>query len=172
MVARALVIKVKPGCCAELNKTFEHEVMPRFQKEKDFRGLLAFTVPDGTEALSLSLWDQKEPMGGFWTGVFSAFIALIRVALGKPLVHVCEVENSLTAASGQETDRGEGIESTVDIRMYQSALQPFKVVPVQATLSRGFPLIWCLMNSFRMQDPAPDTRVAIKSEGSALRAYP
>jgi len=172
MFARALVIKVKPGCCAELTRTFEQKVMPRFQKEKDFRGLLAFTVPDGTEALSLSLWDQKEQLGGFWTGVFGALIALIRVALGKPLVQVCEVGNSLTTTLGQETDQGEGIESTVDLRIYQSALQPFKVAPVLATLSRGFPLIWCLMNSFRMQDPALDTQVAVKSEGSVLRRLP
>jgi hypothetical protein len=149
MFARALVIKVKPGCCAELTRTFEHEVMPRFQKEKDFRGLLAFTVPDGTEALSLSLWDQKEQQGGIWTGVFGALMALIRVALGKPLVHVCEVGNSSTVTLGEEADQGQGIKSTVDLRIYQSALQPFKVAPVQATLNRGFPLIWCLMNSFR-----------------------
>ena len=76
-------------------------------------------------------------------------MALTRVALGKPLVHVCEVGISSTATLGQETDQGEGIESTVDLRIYQSALKPFKVVPVQATLNRGFPLIWCLMNSFR-----------------------
>ena len=150
MFARALVIKVKPGCCAELTRTFEQEVMPRFQKEKDFRGLLAFTVPDGTESLSLSLWDQKEQMGGFWTGVFGALMALTRVALGKPLVHVCEVGNSSTATLGQETDQWKSIESAVDLRIYQSALKPFKVAPVQATLNRGFPLIWCLMNSFRM----------------------
>ena len=150
MFARALVIKVKPDCCAELTRTFEQEVMPRFQKEKDFRGLLAFTVPDGTEALCLSLWDQKEQMGGFWTGVSGALMALTRVALGKPLVHVYEVGNSSIVTLGQVTDQGEGIESTVDLRIYQSALKPFKVAPVQATLNRGFPLIWCLMNSFRM----------------------
>jgi hypothetical protein len=150
MFARALVIKVKPGCSAELTRTFEQDVMPRFQKEKDFRGLLAFTVPDGTEALSLSLWDQKEQQGGFWTGVFGTFMALIRVALGKLLVHVCEVGYSSTATLGEETDQGEGIESTIDLRIYQSALQTFKVTPVRATLNRGFPLIWCLMNSFRM----------------------
>ena len=150
MFARVLVIKVKPGCCAELTRTFEQEIMPRFQKEKDFWGLLAFTVPDGTEALSLSLWDQKEQLGGFWTGVFGALMALTRVALGKPLVHVYEVGNSSIVTLGQVTDQGEGIESTVDLRIYQSALKPFKVAPVQATLNRGFPLIWCLMNSFRM----------------------
>ncbi len=58
--SRAVLINVKPGCEVELTRTFEQEVVPRFRKEKDFRGLLAFTVPDGTEALSLSLWDQKE----------------------------------------------------------------------------------------------------------------
>ena len=67
MFARAVVIKVKPGCEVELTRTFEQEVIPRFRKEKDFRGLLAFTVPDGTEALSLSLWDQKENSRGFLT---------------------------------------------------------------------------------------------------------
>jgi hypothetical protein len=172
MFARALVIKVKPGCSAELTRTFEQEVMPRFQKEEDFRGLLAFIVPDGTEALCLSLWDQKDQQGGFWTGVLGALMALIRVGLGKPLVHFCEVGNSSTEALGQETDQGEGIESTVDLRVYQSALQSFKVAPVQATLNRGFPLVWCLMNSFRMPDPTLDTQVPIKSEGSTLRRLP
>jgi len=60
MFARAVVIKVQPGCEVELTRTFEQEVIPLFRKDKDFRGLLAFTFPDGTEALSLSLWDQKE----------------------------------------------------------------------------------------------------------------
>lgn len=63
MFARAVVIKVQPGCEVELARTFEQEVIPRFRKEEEFRGLLTFPVPDGTEALSLSLWDQKEISG-------------------------------------------------------------------------------------------------------------
>jgi hypothetical protein len=149
MFARAVVIKVHPGCEVELTRTFEREVIPRFRTEKDFRGLLAFTVPDGTEALSLSLWDQKERLGGFWTGSFGALAALARVALGKPLVHVCEVGISPLHTLGQVTDQGEGIEATADLRVYQSALRPFQVAPARATLGRGFPLFWCLMNSFR-----------------------
>jgi len=62
--ARAVFIKVKPGCEVELARTFEQGVIPLFRKEKDFRGLLAFTFPNGTKALSLSLWDQKESAGG------------------------------------------------------------------------------------------------------------
>jgi hypothetical protein len=148
MFARAVVIKVQPGCEVELTRTFEQEVVPLFRKEKDFRGLLAFTVPDGTEALSLSLWDQKENSRGFMTRSFAALTALAKVALGKPSVQVCEVGNFPLHPLGQGTDRGEGIEATADLKIYQSALQPFKVAPARVTTGRGFPLIWCLINSF------------------------
>jgi hypothetical protein len=150
MFARAMVIKVNPGCDAELTRTFEQEVIPRFRMEKDFRGLLAFAVPDGTEDLSLSLWDQKERPGGFWTRSFGALAALARVSLGKSPVQVCEVGNSSLHPLGQATDRGEGIEATADLKVYQSALRSFRVEPGRATWGRGFPLIWCLTNSFRM----------------------
>jgi hypothetical protein len=148
--ARAVVIKVNPGCEVELTRTFEQEVIPRFQEEKDFRGLLAFTVPDGTEALSLSLWDQKESLGGFWTTSFGALAALARVALGKPSVQVYEVSNSTFHTMGQLTGHGEGIEATADLKIYQSALRPFKLAPARATLGRGFPLVWGLINSFHL----------------------
>jgi hypothetical protein len=150
MLARAVVIKVQPGCEVELTRTFEQEVIPRFRKEKDFRGLLAFTVPDGTEALSLSLWDQKETARGFFTRSFAALTAMARVALGKSPVQVCEVGISPIPTLGQVADQGEAVEATADLRVYQSALQPFKVAPARATLGRGFPLIWCLINSFHL----------------------
>lgn len=150
MFARAVVIKVQPGCEVELSRTFEQEVIPRFRKEKDFRGLLAFTVPDGTEALSLSLWDQEERQGGFWAGSFGALMALAKVALGKPSVHVCEVGNPPLYPQGQVPDQGEGIEASADLKIYQSALRPFDVAPAPAALVRGFPMIWCLINSFHL----------------------
>jgi len=150
MFARAVVIKVQPGCDVELARTFEQKVIPRFREEKNFRGLLAFTVPDGTEALSLSLWDQKETSRGFFTSSFGALTALARVALGKPSVHVCEVGNSSFHPLRQATDPGKVFEETPDLRVYQSALQPFEVASAPATSVRGFPLFWCLMNSFRM----------------------
>jgi hypothetical protein len=150
MFARAMVIRVNPGCEVELTRTFEQEVIPRFRGEKDFRGLLAFTIPDGTEALSLSLWDQKETSRGFFARSFGALTALAKVALGKPSVQVCEVGNSPLQTQGQVTDHEEGIEARADLKIYQTALLPFKVAPARATLGRGFPLIWCLINSFHL----------------------
>ena len=150
MIARAVVIKVNPGCKVELTRTFEQEVIPRFRKERDFRGLLAFTVPDGTEALSLSLWDQKEASRGFFTRSFAALAALARVALGKSPVQLCEVGISPLPLLGQVTDHREDLEARADLKVYQSALRPFNVAPARATTARGFPLIWCLINSFHM----------------------
>jgi hypothetical protein len=145
-----MVIKVQPGCEIELNRTFEQEVIPLLRKEKEFRGLLAFTLPDGTQALAFSFWEHKENSRGFITRSLAALTALARVAVGKSSVQVCEVGNSLSASREQVTRPGEGVEATAELRIYQSALHPFKVAPTRATTGRGFPLIWGLINSFHI----------------------
>ena len=60
MVGRAAFIKVKPTCEVNLARALEEEVVPLFRKQKGFRGFVAFVLPAGKEALSFSLWDQKE----------------------------------------------------------------------------------------------------------------
>ena len=150
MFARAVVIKVHPGCEVDLARTLEQEVVPLFRKERDFRGLLAFSVPDGTEALFLSLWDQKEASRGFFTRSFAALTALARIVLGKSPVQVCEVGISPLPLLGRVTDHREGIEARADLKVYQSALRPFNVAPTQAKLRRAFPLIWCRISSFNL----------------------
>jgi hypothetical protein len=50
----------------------------------------------------------------------------------------------------QVTGRGEGTVATADLRVNPAALRPFIVAPAQTTWGRGFPLFWCLMNSFRI----------------------
>ena len=147
MFARAAFIKVEPGCEVELTRTLEQEVIPLFQKEKDFRGLLAFTFPNGTKALSLSLWDQKESSGGFFARGFGALTALARVALGTLSVQVYEVSNYTFHSAGKIEDPGEAVEAPPDLRIYQSALRPFKVSRAPHTRGRSFPQGWGLINS-------------------------
>ena len=148
MFTRAVLINVKPGCEVELTRTFEQEVIPLFRRERDFRGLIAFVLPDETEALSLSLWDPKESAGGIWARCFGALVALARVVLGIPSVQFYEVSNSALHTMEQTMDQGEVIEATRDLEIYQSALRPFKLSPARRTLGRVFPLIWCLISSF------------------------
>jgi len=149
MFARAVVIKVQPGCEVELTRTFEQEVIPRLRKEKDFRGLLAFTVPDGSEALSLSLWDQKERRGGIWARCSGTLMALARVVLGIPSVQIYEVSDSTFHTMEQKIGQAGAVKATPDLKIYQSALRPFKVSPARQTVGRVFPLVWCFMNSLR-----------------------
>jgi hypothetical protein len=139
--ARAAVIKVKPGCKVELPRTLEQEVILQFRKEKDFRGLFAITFPNGTKALSLSLWDQKESAGGICARGFGALAALARAALGTLPVQVFEVSNSPLHTLGQMADQWGVDEATPDLKIYQSAFQPFRVSPARHTRDRGFPQV-------------------------------
>ena len=148
MFARAAFIKVKPGCKVELTRTFEQGIIPLFRKEKDFRGLLAFTFPNGTKALCLSLWDQKVSAGGICARSVGVLAALAKVALGTPSVQVFEVSNSTFHTMEQMTGQGDVVEAPPDLRIYQSALRPFKVSPARHTRGRSFPLVWGLINSF------------------------
>jgi hypothetical protein len=131
--ARAAFIKVEPGCKVELTRTFEQEVIPLFRNEKDFRGLLALTFPNGTKALSLSLWGPKENAGGICARAVAVLAALARVALGTPPVQVFEVSNSTFHTVGQTTGQGDAVEAPPDLRVFQSALRSFKVLPARHT---------------------------------------
>ena len=149
MFARAALIKVEPGCKVELTRTFEDGIVPLFRKEKDFRGLLAFTFPNGTKALSVSLWDQKDTAGGAWARGVSTFAALAKVALRTPSVQVYEVSNATSHAAEQTTGPGDAFEAQADLRIYQFALQPFVVSPARYTWGWGFPRVRSLIGSFR-----------------------
>ena len=127
MFARAAVIKVKPGCELQLPKTLEQEVIPQFRKERDFRGLFAFTFPNGTKAFALSFWDQEESAGGTCARGFEALAALARIALGTLAVQVYEVSNCTFNTVEKTEDQRHILEAPPDCRVYQSALRPFKV---------------------------------------------
>ena len=144
---RGVLINVKPGCEVELTRTFEQEVIPLFRRERDFRGLIAFIRPDETEALSLSLWDQEESAGGIWARCFGALMALARVVLGIPSVQIYEVSNSAFHTMEQSIGQEEVAKASPDLKIYQSALRPFRVSPARQALERVFPLVWCFMNS-------------------------
>lgn len=148
MFARVVFIKVKPGCELELARTLEQGIIPLFRTEKDFRGLLALTFPNGTKALTLSLWDQKEGAGGICARGIGALSALAKVALGTPPVQIYEVSNSAFHTTGQITGHADEAEAPPDLRIYQSALRPFKVSPARHTRGRGLPLVRGLINSF------------------------
>ena len=60
MFARHVSMRLKPNTLTEFTRTLENEVIPLLQKQRGFRDEIVLVVPGGTEAVGISLWDQKE----------------------------------------------------------------------------------------------------------------
>jgi hypothetical protein len=60
MFARSISIRLKPNTVAEFTQLIEKDALPVLRKQKGFQDEIRFVVPGGTEAVAISLWDQKE----------------------------------------------------------------------------------------------------------------
>ena len=95
MFARTVRIQLKPNSVAEFTRTLEKDIIPLLRKQPGFQDEIAFVVPGGTEAVSVSLWDQKEHAEAYHRGTYPAVLrALANVVEGTPQVHTYEVSNS------------------------------------------------------------------------------
>jgi hypothetical protein len=100
MFARNVSIQLKPNCVAEFTRTLENEIIPLLRKQKGFQDEISFVVPgangsQGTEAVGISLWDQKENAEAYSRGTYPQVLtALSKVVEGTPQVRTYEVSNS------------------------------------------------------------------------------
>ena len=95
MFARNVSMRLKPNSVAEFTKTLENEVIPLLRKQKGFQDEITFVVPGGTEAVGVSLWDQKENAEAYDRGTYPQVLnALSKVIQGTPKLQAYEVSNS------------------------------------------------------------------------------
>src|SRR6266568_6924752 len=95
MFSRNVSMRLKPNSVAEFTKTLENEVIPLLRKQKGFRDEMTFVVPGGTEAVGISLWDQKENAEAYSRDAYPGVLkALGKVVEGTPQVRTYEVSNS------------------------------------------------------------------------------
>jgi hypothetical protein len=88
-------MRLKPKSVAEFTRTIEDEVLPVLRKQKGFQDELTFVVPDGTEALGISLWDLKANADAYDRATYPQVLkALSKVIDGTPQVRTYEVSNS------------------------------------------------------------------------------
>ncbi len=59
MFARSVTVHLKPNSVVKFNKTFEKDILPLLQKQKGFQDAISLVASDGSEAVGISLWDQK-----------------------------------------------------------------------------------------------------------------
>ena len=112
MFARSTTMRLKPNRVTEFIQTLQNEIDPLLRKEQDFRGHIAFVVPDGTEAVAISFWDRKESRISHNDERCEVLVTLAKLVKGPPDVRVCEISNSIS-------DNGELLRSFV--RMVEGA---------------------------------------------------
>jgi heme-degrading monooxygenase HmoA len=104
MFARSVAVRLKPNSVAEFNKTLEKEILPLLRKQKGFRDEISLIASNGSEAVGISLWDQKEAAEAYNRTTYPDVQKLLaKVSEGTPQVQTYEVGTSTihkTAARG------------------------------------------------------------------------
>ena len=95
MFARNVSIHLRPNSSAAFSKQIETETLPTLRKQAGFQGELTFLTPGGTEAVGISLWDNKEDADAYArTGYPEVMKNLNKFVEGTPNVRTYEVANS------------------------------------------------------------------------------
>jgi hypothetical protein len=68
--ARIVTMRLKPNTGAEFTQTIETRILPILRRQKGFRDEMTFVAPGGTEAVGISLWDQKEQAEAYNSNAF------------------------------------------------------------------------------------------------------
>jgi len=95
MYARNVSMHLKPNTAVEFATTLENDIVPLLRKQRGFADELTFLLADGTEAVAISLWDNKENADAYSrTGYSEVLKGLSRVVEGTPVVRTYEVSSS------------------------------------------------------------------------------
>jgi hypothetical protein len=95
MFARNVSIHLKPNSSVAFTKLIENETIPTLRKQAGFQGELTFLTPGGTEAVGISLWDNKDNADAYArTGYPEVMKNLNKFVEGTPNVRTYEVANS------------------------------------------------------------------------------
>ena len=95
MFARSISMRLKPNSVAEFNRALENEILPLLQKQKGFQDELVLISPNGTEAIGISLWDQKDNAEAYDRTTYPEVQKLLaKVTEGTPQVQTYEVSTS------------------------------------------------------------------------------
>ena len=97
MFARNVSIHLKPNSSVAFTEQIENETIPTLRKQEGFQGELTLLAQGvgGTDAVVLSLWDNKENADAYArTGYPEVMKNLNKFVEGTPKVQTYEVVNS------------------------------------------------------------------------------
>jgi heme-degrading monooxygenase HmoA len=95
MLARTVRMQLKPNSVAAFTRTLENDIIPLLRQQPGFQDEMACVVPGGTEAVSISVWDQQANAEAYAHGTSPHVLqAVANVVEGTPQVDTYEVSNS------------------------------------------------------------------------------
>ncbi len=95
MYARNVTLHLKANTASEFTRTLETDVLPVLRKQNGFRDELSFVASNGSDAVSISMWDRKESADAYSRDTYPAVLkSLSKVIEGTPRVDTYEVSNS------------------------------------------------------------------------------
>jgi hypothetical protein len=93
--ARIVSMRLKPNTAAEFTQTIEKKILPILRKQKGFRDEITFIASGGTEAIGISLWDQREQAEAYNSASYPEVLReLNKLVEGTPRVQTYDVANS------------------------------------------------------------------------------
>jgi len=105
MFARAVTVRLKANAVGDFTRTLENEIIPILRKQRGFQDEMILVTPDGTEAVGISLWDNRQSAEAYQREAFAAVQKLVSKSIdGTPQVKTYEVPHSTLA----KTARGGG----------------------------------------------------------------
>ncbi|HLM97793.1 MAG TPA: hypothetical protein VK335_00835 [Bryobacteraceae bacterium] len=95
MFARSVTVRLKPNSVAEFNRTMEKDILPLLQRQKGFQSEITLVASNGSEAIGISLWDQKQDADAYnRSSYIEVQERLAKVIEGTPQVQTYEVGTS------------------------------------------------------------------------------
>jgi hypothetical protein len=95
MYARNVTLHLKANSGSEFTRMLENNVLPVLRKQTGFKDEITFLAPNGTEALAISLWENKENAEAYGRDAYPGVLtSLATVVEGTPEVDAYQVSNS------------------------------------------------------------------------------
>ena len=95
MFVRNVKLHLKANSSGEFTRTLEKDVLPVLRKQSGFKDELALVGSNGSDAVSITMWDRKESADAYARDTYPAVLkSLDKVIDGTPNVETYEVSNS------------------------------------------------------------------------------
>jgi len=91
MFARNVTFHLKSNMLSDYTRTLENEILPLLRKQKGFKEEITLSNPGSTDAISISLWENKANADAYNTSLYPEVLrTFAKLIDGTPKVQTFE----------------------------------------------------------------------------------